>query len=156
MNEAVVATAGRNKKNVVVQEEIKNALGWETASEAVYCCCGFQASTQLHMLSFFSLFVVENVLHAESVSSWSLNGSRTGWIIETLVTTTYIDAQWESELMFQPLMVASQIPNLFIVRAEEAVFSWILGCAAGDESKLTVCGFRGSSVSMGLSCLVRQ
>lgn len=77
-------------------------------------------------------------------SQWAHEGSKTGWIIETLVTTTCTDAQWESELMFQPLMVASQIPNLLIMRDEEAVFSWILGCAAGDESKLTVCGSRVS------------
>lgn len=57
MNEAAVATAGRNKKNVVVQKEIMNALDWETASEAVYCCFGFQASMHLQMLSFFSFLL---------------------------------------------------------------------------------------------------
>lgn len=100
----------------------------------------FKLSMQRQLLSCFSLFDVENVLEAVSVSLWSLNGSRAGRVIETLVTTTCIDAQWESKLMFLPLMVASQIPNLFIMRAEEAVFSWSLGCAASDESKLSVYG----------------
>lgn len=42
VSKAVVAAAGRNRKIVVVQSRIMNALDWEPASEILHCCYGFQ------------------------------------------------------------------------------------------------------------------
>lgn len=42
VSKAVVAAAGRNRKNVVVQSKIMSALDWEPASETLHCCYGFQ------------------------------------------------------------------------------------------------------------------
>lgn len=109
MNEAVVAAAGRNRKNLIVQNKIMNALDWETTSEILHCWCSFQ---RFYAAAFLFLLVsCWRCIRAKlsKLLKSKRQQSKPGNNLTTTTTAPCVDARWASELLFQPLWNLSRM-----------------------------------------------